>query len=213
MRYRMGMIVACLLVLPALAWPWTRVKPCGPEEPWDLARDELVWAWDGPADQTFTGWLVTLQGSTGSVVAYLPPAGSMTARLSAFVPGVGTYQLTVAPMIGATVLQSSPPCRMTVVASVPTGTAQLTWPGSASAVGYRIALGSYSGSYDQVIEAGTTTSGTLEALVVGWVYYVRVTAYDAAGRETVVGPERTITVTNQQTSNPFTILGVRPPEE
>jgi hypothetical protein len=212
MHRRALLIIVGVLVLPALVWSWPRVKPCGPEEPWDLARDELVWAWDGPTDQAITGWLVTLQGSSGSVVPYMPPAGTMSARLSAFVPGVGTYQLTIAPMNGVTVLPSSPPCHFTVVASVPTGTAQLTWPGSASAVGYRIALGSYTGQYDQVIETGNVTAGTLEALVVGWVYYVQVTAYDAAGRETVVSPERMITVTAQQTSNPFEILGARPSE-
>jgi hypothetical protein len=65
------------------------------------------------------------------------------------------------------------------------GTAILEWDavGASNLAGYRIHYGTASGSYPQAIEAGTSTTYTLDNLGSGTRYYFVVTAVDTSGQE------------------------------
>lgn len=65
------------------------------------------------------------------------------------------------------------------------GTAILEWDAvvASNLASYRIHYGTVSGSYPQTIEAGTTTTYTLDNLGRGSRYYFVVTAVDTSGQE------------------------------
>ncbi len=61
----------------------------------------------------------------------------------------------------------------------------LTWDPNSEAdlAGYKLHYGTSSGSYDQVVNAGNQTFGTISNLTSGQTYYISVTSYDTSGNE------------------------------
>ena len=66
--------------------------------------------------------------------------------------------------------------------------------------GYKIYYGTSSGSYDDEVDVGNTTSFSINNLVVGTTYYFVVTAYDFSGNES--GFSKEIAFTSQNLSRP-----------
>jgi hypothetical protein len=59
--------------------------------------------------------------------------------------------------------------------------------------GYRLHMGTEPGSYDQFRDAGNQTTASVKELVAGKTYYFVVTAYDAAGNESLPSNEVSFT--------------------
>ena len=78
----------------------------------------------------------------------------------------------------------TPPTGLAVTA-VDTFTWELSWAGS-SAAGYAVYLGTAEGFYTRRFDAGTATTYPLSGLPGGLTYYAAVSAYDAAGDESLV---------------------------
>ena len=62
--------------------------------------------------------------------------------------------------------------------------------------GYKIYYGTESGSYDDVLDVGDTTSFPINNLVVGTTYFFVVTAYDFSGNESGFSDEVSTTITD-----------------
>jgi len=65
------------------------------------------------------------------------------------------------------------------------GTASLAWDSSPSSgvAGYRVYIGTSSGSYTSTVEAGNAMTSTISGLTTGARYYFAVKAYNASGME------------------------------
>ena len=61
----------------------------------------------------------------------------------------------------------------------------LTWDASSDpdVTGYKIYYGTQSGTYSEMVDAGSATTVTLTDLVIGTTYYIAATAYDSYGYE------------------------------
>jgi regulation of enolase protein 1 (concanavalin A-like superfamily) len=70
---------------------------------------------------------------------------------------------------------------------------------STNAVGYFRYFGTTSGIYINKADVGSVTNATISGLVEGWTYFFVVTAYDAAGRESVPSNEVSYTVPTSDT--------------
>jgi hypothetical protein len=88
----------------------------------------------------------------------------------------------------------------TTTGSVPTGgpvsaaTAQLSWDASQTgATGFKVYYGTSPGNYSASVNVGMVSSYTLSGLPAG-TYYIAVSAYDAAGNESVYSNEVTKTL-------------------
>lgn len=81
-----------------------------------------------------------------------------------------------------------------------TKTVSLEWAANAEPdlAGYRIYYGARSGTYVQAkgsgLDAGRTTSYTVNGLALGATYYIAVTAYDVAGNESAYSSEVAVRV-------------------
>lgn len=72
----------------------------------------------------------------------------------------------------------------------------LTWDPNTEAdlAGYKLHIGTSSGSYDTDVDVGNQNYYTLSNLVSGQIYYISVTAYDTSGNESVNSDEVIYTV-------------------
>ena len=77
------------------------------------------------------------------------------------------------------------PVTLTVTSATSSGTAQLSWDPSISTdvAGYKVYVGTASGSYSSSISVGMVTSYTVTNLGVGNTYYFAVTDYGSSGLE------------------------------
>ena len=77
------------------------------------------------------------------------------------------------------------PVTLTVMSATSSGTAQLSWDPSISTdvAGYKVYVGTASGSYSSSISVGMVTSYTVTNLGVGNTYYFAVTDYGSSGLE------------------------------
>jgi len=67
----------------------------------------------------------------------------------------------------------------------------LTWNPSAATnvAGYKIYVGTASGSYATVINAGNTTNAVISGLITGQTNYIAASSYDSAGHESALSAE------------------------
>ncbi len=67
----------------------------------------------------------------------------------------------------------------------------LTWDPNTETdlAGYKLHYGTSSGSYNQVVDAGNQTFGTVSNLISGQTYYISVTSYDSSGNESTNSSE------------------------
>jgi len=78
------------------------------------------------------------------------------------------------------------------LAAVPSGgSVGLAWDSSASSgvAGYRVYMGTRSGSYTSSVQAGNSTTSTISGLAMGTKYYFAVKAYNASGVESAFSNE------------------------
>src|ERR1700751_3673987 len=61
----------------------------------------------------------------------------------------------------------------------------LAWDAESGVAGYRLHYGTASGTYTQTVDVGDTTTATVSRLAPGSTYYFAVTAYNAAGLESL----------------------------
>lgn len=99
----------------------------------------------------------------------------------------GTYTATVT-ITTAKGQRISLPVTLTVTSggtATSSGTAMLSWDPSISTdvTGYKVYVGTASGSYSSSISVGMVTSYKITNLGVGNTYYFAVTAYDSSGGE------------------------------
>ncbi len=73
---------------------------------------------------------------------------------------------------------------------------RVSWLANSDAdlAGYRVYYGTSSGSYDNTLDAGLSTSVEIEGLAQGDTYYFAVTAYDTSGNESAFSEERSISI-------------------
>ncbi len=78
----------------------------------------------------------------------------------------------------------------------PQASVTLAWDAStdSSVAGYHLYVGGVSQNYTNMIDTGSTASGTVSGLVAGSTYYFAVTAYDIAGLESPFSTQVTYTV-------------------
>jgi hypothetical protein len=90
--------------------------------------------------------------------------------------GTGSNELSATPAAGAT------PSAPTLTSLVPTNTQIIaTWGAVAGATGYKVRIGTSSGSYGAAVDVGNVTTHTFTGLTNGTTYYVIVIAYNANG--------------------------------
>ncbi len=132
----------------------------------------------------------TLSWSAGDNAAWLTltpgsgtNAGSVTANVNTAGMAAGTYSAAInLSATGATA--KTVPVTLTVSAGG-TGSATLSWAANTEPdlAGYRVYVGTQSGTYGPPISVGKVTLHTINSLVKGMTYFFTVTAVDGAGNE------------------------------
>ena len=129
-------------------------------------------------------WL-TLSPSTGTATA----AVTASVNLAGLAAGTHNAAISVA-VTGSSNTPQSIPVTLTVTTSTATSTT-LTWTANTESdlAGYKIYSGTQSGVYGTPISVGKVTSHVLTSLINGTTYFFTITAYDAAGNESLYSPE------------------------
>jgi len=73
--------------------------------------------------------------------------------------------------------------------------------------GYKVYVGTNSGRYSTVVDAGNRTSQIISNLAAGWTYYFAASAYDTSGLESELSPGVSYTVPVPSPDLTFTSLG------
>ncbi|MET0513840.1 MAG: fibronectin type III domain-containing protein [Nitrospiraceae bacterium] len=143
------------------------------------------------------GWTIS---DSATWISVTPTSGALTQIDQVAVSvncaglGAGTYNglVTIKAIKGGTL---TVPVTLTVTASTPPvsigSTATLTWNANTDAdlAGYKIHMGTSSGTYGTPIVVGNVTGYAMNNLQVGQTYYFAITAYDTAGNESLYSAE------------------------
>jgi len=143
------------------------------------------------------GWTIS---DSATWISVTPTSGALTQIDQVAVSvncaglGAGTYNglVTIKASKGGTL---TVPVTLTVTASTPPvsigSTATLTWNANTDAdlAGYKIHMGTSSGTYGTPIVVGNVTGYAMNNLQVGQTYYFAITAYDTAGNESLYSAE------------------------
>ena len=129
-------------------------------------------------------WL-TLSPSTGTATAAVTTSVNLTGLTA------GTHNATISVAVtGSSSTPQNIPVSLTLTANTATS-ATLTWAANTESdlAGYKIYSGTQSGVYGTPISVGKVTSHVLTSLINGTTYFFTITAYDAAGNESLYSPE------------------------
>ncbi len=137
--------------------------------------------------QNSNNTVIWSSNDTATWVSLTPTMGMMTSSTQVSVSvnpaglATGTYTATVT-IIPAKGQSTSLPVTLTVTSS---GTANLSWnpDSSTNVVGYKVYMGTASGTYTSSTSVGNVTSYTVTNLGAGKTYYFAVTAYNSTGSE------------------------------
>lgn len=140
-----------------------------------------------------------------SWVAVSPNSGSLTdsTQLTVSVQAaglaVGTYATTIKVMaskggnvsIPVTLTVTSGTTSSSTSTTTSNTTATFTWDANTETdlAGYKIHVGTASGSYNSTVDVGNVTSHSMTNLTIGTTYYFAVSAYNTAGNESAVSNE------------------------
>lgn len=143
---------------------------------------------------TGTGTLTWTAGDDAAWLSLSPSSGTNTGTVAAAVNltglAAGTYSSTITvSATGAT--SKTLPVSFTVNPTKTTGSMSLTWsPNSESDLaGYKVYVGTQSGTYGPPITVGNVTTYQLNNLAMNTTYFVSITAVDTAGNESLHSAE------------------------
>ena len=166
-----------------------------------MCSSDLTAGAANPAAQSFTisntgsGTLTWTAGDSASWLTLSPATGTNTGTVTASVNlsglASGTYSGTITvSATGAT--SKTLPVSLTVGSGTSTAnSATLTWIANTETdlAGYKIYVGTQSGTYGAPIVLGKVTTYQLNNLAIGTTYFFCITAYDSAGNESLHSAE------------------------
>lgn len=157
--------------------------------------------WNKSADRDVKGYRIHCGLTSGGNYSRFVDAGNATTyTLSNLIPGKKYY--CVVRAYNASGKESPPSNEISFTVSpaiapaITSSTVALAWDRSPSrsVKGYRLHYGPASRKYSSIIDVGNVTTYKISNLTTGKTYYVAVTSYDKAGRESPVSNEISFTV-------------------